>query len=55
MKLIIDRFEGDFAIVELPDGRLIDCPKCLIPNNANEGSIISAAAIRSKAIPGFIL
>ena len=41
MKLIIDRFEGDFAIVELPDGRLIDCPKCLIPNNANEGSILN--------------
>lgn len=41
MKLIIDRFEGNFAIVELPDGRMIDCPKELLPDNAKEGSILS--------------
>lgn len=41
MKLIIDRFEGNFAVVELPDGRMIDCPKSLLPNNANEGSILN--------------
>ena len=41
MKLIIDRFEGDFAIVELPDGRMIDCPKCLLPDNTKEGSILN--------------
>lgn len=41
MKLIIDRFEGDLAIVELPDGRMIDCPKELLPDNTKEGSILS--------------
>ena len=41
MKLIIDRFEGDFAVVELPDGEMIDCPKVLLPDNANEGSILN--------------
>lgn len=41
MKLIIDRFEGDFAVVELSDGRMIDCPKSLLPDNAKEGSIIN--------------
>ena len=38
---IIDRFEGDFAVVELPDGRMIDCPKVLLPDNAKEGSILN--------------
>ena len=41
MKLIIDRFEGDFAVVELPDGQMIDCPKLLLPDNAKEVSILN--------------
>lgn len=41
MKIVIDRFEGEFAIVELPDGKTIDCPKKLIPSNAKEGSILT--------------
>ena len=41
MKLIIDRFESDFAVVELPDGQMIDCPKVLLPDNAKEGSILN--------------
>ena len=41
MKLIIDRFEGDFAVVELSDGRMIDCLKCLLPDIAKEGSILN--------------
>ena len=41
MKLIIDRFEGDFAVVELPNGQMIDCPKTLLPDNAKEGSILN--------------
>ena len=41
MKLIIDRFEGDFAVVELPSGQMLDCPKALLPANAKEGSILN--------------
>lgn len=41
MKLIIDRFEGNFAVIELPNGQMIDCPKALFPNNAKEGSILN--------------
>lgn len=41
MKLIIDRFEGDFAVIELPDGKMIDCPKALLPDDAKEGSIFN--------------
>ena len=41
MNLIIDRFEGDFAVIELPDGKMIDCPKALLPDDAKEGSILN--------------
>lgn len=41
MRIIVDRFEGDFAVVELEDGSVIDCPKALLPTNAKEGSIIN--------------
>lgn len=40
MKIIIDRFENDIAVVELENGKMIDCPRELFPNNAKEGSII---------------
>jgi len=38
MQIIIDRFEGDFAIVEMPDLRLVNAPKALFPG-AMEGDI----------------
>ena len=41
MRIILDRFEGNIAVVELEDGSIIDCPKALLPDNAKEGSIIN--------------
>ena len=38
MLVTIDRFEGDFAVVELPDMTFLDVPKELFPN-AKEGDI----------------
>lgn len=43
MKIIIDRFEGNIAVVELPNGAMINCPKELFPDNAKEGSILTIA------------
>lgn len=40
MKYIIDRFEGDFAIVELEDKTLSNIPRIAIPLEAKEGSVI---------------
>ncbi len=40
MKITVDRFEGDFAVVELPDGKMVNIPKILIPD-ANEGDVVS--------------
>lgn len=40
MRLIIDRFEGDFAIVELKNKDRVDMPRVLIPEEAKEGDVI---------------
>lgn len=39
MKVIIDRFEGDFAVVEVDVGKCVNIPKVLIPNS-KEGDIV---------------
>lgn len=41
MTVIIDRFEGDFARVELPDGKMVDMPRCLLPKETAEGDVIT--------------
>jgi len=40
MKYIIDRFEGDFAIVELSNKTFVNIPKTAIPPKAKEGAAI---------------
>jgi len=40
MQVIIDRFEGNFAVVELPDGSTIEVPIELFPENIKEGDIV---------------
>ena len=40
MKFIIDRFEGDFAVVELDNGNFENMPKTFLPQNAKEGDCI---------------
>lgn len=39
MRAVIDRFEGDFAVIELDDGRFSNLPKELVPN-AKERDIV---------------
>ncbi len=40
MKIIIDRFEGDYAVVEA-DGKMINMPIGLLPGGAKEGSVVT--------------
>lgn len=40
LKVIIDRFEGEFAVVELEDKSFIDMPIELVPEGAKEGDIL---------------
>ena len=40
MKVTIDRFEGEFAVIELGSGETADMPRILIPGGAKEGDVI---------------
>ncbi len=40
MKVVIDRFEGKTAVVELPDGSRAKLPRVLVPD-AREGDVIT--------------
>jgi len=40
MKVIIDRFEGDYAVIELPDMSTVNMPIQLIPKGAREGDVL---------------
>ncbi|WP_026478796.1 DUF3006 domain-containing protein [Alkaliphilus transvaalensis] len=37
---IVDRFEGDYAVVEYGDRRTFDLPKSLLPSNVKEGDVV---------------
>ena len=39
MEVIIDRVEGDYAVVEITKGKMVNMPKVLVPN-AKEGDTI---------------
>lgn len=39
MKVIIDRFEEEYAVVEIEVGKYVNVPKLLLPN-AKEGDIV---------------
>ncbi|WP_130862388.1 DUF3006 domain-containing protein [Bacilliculturomica massiliensis] len=41
MNYTIDRFEGDFAVIELEDGAHADMPRALIPPEAKEGDALT--------------
>lgn len=39
--VIIDRFEGRFAVVETAEGKMLNIPKELLPSEAKESDIVS--------------
>lgn len=40
LKIIIDRFEADFAVVEMSDRKMVNMPRVLLPETAKEGDVI---------------
>ncbi len=48
MKWIVDRIEGDNAVVELEDGKTADIPLILLPENIREGTVINVSADKSE-------
>ena len=57
--LTIDRFEGDFAVVETTNG-FINIPRSDVPANANEGDVLvlsldtNETEARKKRIEGMM-
>jgi Protein of unknown function (DUF3006). len=41
MKYTIDRFEGEFAVIELESQQFVNIPRCALPVSTKEGDIIS--------------
>jgi len=56
MRVIIDRFEGDYAVVELEDRSTANLLRSLVPPGAREGDVLvieidkNATAERRKKI-----
>ncbi|AOY76720.1 DUF3006 domain-containing protein [Clostridium formicaceticum] len=48
MKVTIDRFEGEYAVVELENRRTIDMPKSLVPEGAKEGDVLEIRIDREE-------
>lgn len=40
MNFTVDRFEGDFAVVELENREMLDIPKILLPEGTKEGDVL---------------
>ena len=49
MQVIIDRFEGDFAVVEMEICKYVNFPKILIPD-AKEGDIINIELDKKETV-----
>lgn len=40
MRIVIDRFEGEYAVVELESGQFFHVPRQLLPGGAAEGTVL---------------
>jgi hypothetical protein len=47
-RVVIDRFEGEYAVVELPNRVMINIPKVVLPDEAVEGDIIEIRIDREE-------
>ncbi|MDD6489259.1 MAG: DUF3006 domain-containing protein [Clostridia bacterium] len=47
MRVIIDRFEGEYAVVETDDGNFVNLPKILVPD-AHEGDVVDIIINREE-------
>lgn len=47
MKVILDRYEEDYAVVELENGELVNISKILL-ENAEEGDIIEIRVLKKE-------
>lgn len=46
----IDRFEGNFAVIELANGKMMDVPRNALPKNAKEGAWLDLSIKGTKVV-----
>lgn len=49
MKLIIDRFEGEYAVCEMPNSKMVNIPKIIL-ENAKEGSCVTVSVTEDNSL-----
>lgn len=47
MKVVIDRFEGEFAVVEIDAEHFANLPRCLVPD-AGEGDVVDISIDKAE-------
>ncbi|MDE5539193.1 MAG: DUF3006 domain-containing protein [Bacilli bacterium] len=47
MEVIVDRFEGEYAVVEIYIGMFVEIPKILVPD-AREGDVVKIIVDKEK-------
>lgn len=47
MQVIIDRFEGEYAVVETDNGNFVNLPKILVPDS-HEGDVVDISINREE-------
>lgn len=48
MRVIIDRFEGDWAVLEYSGGRTVNFPAAFLPGEAREGDVLEITITLGK-------
>lgn len=48
MDYVIDRFEGDIAVLESDSGEIFNIPRAILPECAQEGQVISVCVDEKK-------
>ncbi|MGN1421204.1 MAG: DUF3006 domain-containing protein [Eubacterium sp.] len=48
MKWIVDRIEGDCAVVELENGKTADIPLISLPEDIKEGAVINVSVDKAE-------
>ncbi|MDD4189182.1 MAG: DUF3006 domain-containing protein [Eubacteriales bacterium] len=49
MRVIIDRFEGEHAVVEICCGGTADMPRVILPEDAKEGDVLEINILREES------
>lgn len=50
MQLIVDRFEGEWAVCEYGDGKMLELPRTVLPKDVRDGDVLLITVDRKATI-----